>query len=167
MHGGATEKSCRCIDDMLDGEQNGTVGTVSSHRPTDPDGLVAQVRATRRRFPEWQLSGWPCDLEKAYKQVAASPEQLRLAIIVMWCATMGCSAFFIPLCQLVGGKSPPLNFARFPAWLCEVAASLFARIGSFALRRRHQSRGAGAHRSLGQLVLRTAVRADGLGFNAE
>ena len=33
---------------------------------------------------------------------------------------------FIPLCQLFGGKSPPLNFARYAGWLCEVSASLFA-----------------------------------------
>ena len=46
MHGGTTDRSCRCIDDMLLGEQNGTVGTVSPHRPIDPDGLVAQVCAT-------------------------------------------------------------------------------------------------------------------------
>ena len=130
MHGGATDRSCRCIDDMLLGEQNGTVGTVSSHRPTDPDGLVAQVRATRRRFPEWQLSGWPCDLEKAYKQVPGCSYQLRLAVIVMWSVTMACPVFFVPLCQLFGGKSPPLNFARFPAWLCEMAASLFALAAS-------------------------------------
>ena len=55
MHGGATERKCQNIDDMLMGEQNSTVGTVSSHRPTDPDGLVAQVRAVRRRFPQCRL----------------------------------------------------------------------------------------------------------------
>ena len=74
--GGAVEKSCRCIDDLLVGEQNDTVGTVSSHRPTDPDGLVAQVRAVRRRFPRANLRGWPCDLEKAYEQVPGDPNQI-------------------------------------------------------------------------------------------
>lgn len=70
QHGRATQRSCRCIDDMLAGEQNNTVGTVSSHRPTDPDGLVTQARAVRRRFPALKLLGWPCDLEKAYKQAS-------------------------------------------------------------------------------------------------
>ena len=93
MHGDATDRSCRCIDDMLIGEQNGTVGTVSSHRPTDPDGLVAQVRATRRRFPKWQLSG-ALRFGKAYKQVPGCSYQLRLAIIVMWSVTMACPVFF-------------------------------------------------------------------------
>ena len=35
------------------------------------------------------------------------------------------AVFFLAYCQLFGGKSPPLNFARYPAWLCEVAAVLF------------------------------------------
>jgi len=34
--------------------------------------------------------------------------------------------FFMALCQMFGGKSPPLNFARYPAWLCECASTLFA-----------------------------------------
>ena len=69
QHGDAVEPSCRCIDDMLQGDHNATVGTSSSHRPTDPDGLAAQVRAVRRRYARARLRGWPCDLEKAYKHV--------------------------------------------------------------------------------------------------
>ena len=125
MHGGATESTCRCIDDMLMGEQNSTVGTVSSHRPTDPDGLAAQVRAVRRRFPSNRLQGWPCDLEKAYKQVPAAPHQLKWTVIVMWSTLHGHPVFFCTRCQLFGGKSPPLNFARYAAWLCEAASALF------------------------------------------
>ena len=34
-------------------------------------------------------------------------------------------AYFVPLGELFDGKSPPLNFVRFAAWLCEVAGSLF------------------------------------------
>ena len=49
QHGGAEGPSVRWTDDMLCGGQNDTVGTMSSHRPTDPDGLVAQTRAVRRR----------------------------------------------------------------------------------------------------------------------
>ena len=69
-------------------------------------------------------------MEKAYKQVPGCSYQLRLAVIVMWSVTMACPVFFVPLCQLFGGKSPPLNFARFPAWLCEMAAALFALAAS-------------------------------------
>ena len=67
QHGDADTPSCRGIDDMLQGGHNPTVGTASAHRPTDPDGLVAQVRAVRRRYSSSRLMGWPCDLEKAYK----------------------------------------------------------------------------------------------------
>lgn len=125
QHGGAEEPSVRCIDDMLCGGQNDTVGTVSSHRPTDPDGLVAQTRAVRRRYPNERLEGWPCDLEKAYKQVPGDPAMIMWVIIVIWSIAHGKPQYFVPLCQLFGGKSPPLNFARYAAWLCECAASLF------------------------------------------
>ena len=69
--------------------------------------------------------GWPCDLEKAYKQVPGDPALRQWATIVVWDPYNGKPAFFIPLCQLFGGKSPPLNFARYAAWLCEVAGPLF------------------------------------------
>ena len=45
QHGDAEEASCRNIDDLLHGEQNGTAGTTTSHRPTDADSLIAQTRA--------------------------------------------------------------------------------------------------------------------------
>ena len=59
LHGGAIEPSCRVIDDLLFGEQNSTVERFSSHRPTDVDGLAAQVRAVATRFPQRAISGWP------------------------------------------------------------------------------------------------------------
>ena len=125
QHGSATQPTCRDIDDMLVGEQNATVGTTSSHRPTDPDSLVAQVRAVRRRHNSHQLHGWPCDLKSAYKQVPNDPRLVRLSTIVQWSPEAQRAVFFLAFCQLFGGKSPPLNFARYPAWLCEVAAVLF------------------------------------------
>ena len=106
QHGGAEEPSVRCIDDMLCGGQNDTVGTVSAHQPTDPDGLVAQTRAVPRRYPRESLEGGPCDLEKAYKQVASDPEMIRLVIIILWSVHHGRPHYFGPLCQLFGGKSP-------------------------------------------------------------
>ena len=73
-----------------------------------------------------RLNGWPCDLKSAYKQVPSDPTLLWLTIIVIWNPVAMQPEFFVPLCQLFGGKSPPLNFARFAAWLVEVSASLFA-----------------------------------------
>ena len=43
----------------------------------------------------------------------------------MWSIRHGNLQYFVTLCQLFGGKSPPLNFARYAAWLCECAAALF------------------------------------------
>ena len=91
---------------MLKGCQNETVGMVSSHRTTDPDGLVSQARAVRRRYPKARLCGWPCDLEKAYKQVPGDPILLWLTIIVMWAPALQRPEFFVPLCQLFGGNPP-------------------------------------------------------------
>ena len=88
--------------------------------------VVAQVRAVRRRYPHLQLLGWPCDLEKAYKQVPGDPRQIKWIVIVVWSPRTLKPEYFVPMCQLFGGKSPPLNFARYAAWLCECAASLFA-----------------------------------------
>ena len=65
-------------------------------------------------------------MEKAYKQIPGDARRLALMIIVLWNPVLLEPAYFIPLCQLFGGKSPPLNFARYAAWLCEVAGSLFA-----------------------------------------
>ena len=33
---------------------------------------------------------------------------------------------WIALSQLFGGSSSPLNFSRYPAWMCEALAVLFA-----------------------------------------
>ena len=53
------------------------------------------------------------------------PDMIKWTIIVIWSVLHGCAQYFAPLCQLFGGKSPPLNFARYAAWLCECSASLF------------------------------------------
>ena len=77
------EPSVRCFDDPLYGGQNDTVGTVSAHRSTDPDGLVAQTRTVRRRYPREQLEGWPCDVGRACKQVAGDSSMIRWVIIIL------------------------------------------------------------------------------------
>ena len=87
LQGGATEPSCRVIDDLLFGEQNSTFERFSSHRPTDVDGLATQVRAVAHRFPRRLVSGWPSDFSKAYKQVPGEPAQLRYVVVAQWCPT--------------------------------------------------------------------------------
>ena len=77
--------TCRVIDDLLFGEQNATVERFSSHRPTDVDGLAAQVLAVAHRFATRAISGWPSDFSKAYKQVPGDPAQQRFVVVVQWC----------------------------------------------------------------------------------
>jgi hypothetical protein len=64
-------------------------------------------------------------LEKAYKQVPGDVTTMQWMTIAVWDPSSLQPAYFTPLCQLFGGKSPPLNFARYAAWLCETAGPLF------------------------------------------
>ena len=126
MHGSATVPTVRNIDNLLLGGQNSTVTTFSAHRPTNADGLLAQARCVQSRFPCSQLSGWPSDYEKAFKQVPGCPEQSHLVVLLQWDPTLKRVCTWLAYSQLFGGKSPPLNFSRYPAWICEIVAVLFA-----------------------------------------
>ena len=61
QHGDAVEAFARCIDDMLSGEQNATVGTMCLHRPTDVDGFVVQSRCVVSRFPQEKMQAFTSD----------------------------------------------------------------------------------------------------------
>ena len=126
MHGTATEPSIRNIDNLLVAGHNSTVATFCAHRPTDSDALLSQAKQVQQRFPEQQLAGWPSDYEKAFKQVPGDPTQIHMVVLVQWNPVLRKLAAWIAYSQLFGGKSPPLNFARFPAWTCQVVAVLFA-----------------------------------------
>ena len=65
-HGVAEKPSVRHIDDMRYVGQNATSGTVHSHRPTDADALVSQIRFVAVRRPGRKLSGWASDFVKAF-----------------------------------------------------------------------------------------------------
>lgn len=95
---------------------------LSPHRPTDVDGLAAQVRAVAAAFPSRANYGWPSDLAKAYKQVLGCPAQLRFVVVAQW-SSYRCRPFvWVARSQLFGGSCSPLNFARHPAWMCEALA---------------------------------------------
>ena len=107
LHGGATEPTCRVIDDLLFGEHISTVERFSSHRPTDVDGLVAQVRAVATRFPHRAMSGWPIDFAKAYEQVLGDPAQFRCVVVAQWCPYRCRPILWVARSQLFGGSSSP------------------------------------------------------------
>ena len=123
-HGDAIDPAVRNIDDLLAGGQNETCGTTHSHRPTDVDGLVAQARAVADHFEGEEIAGWTSDYSKAFKQIPADPTENGAIVLVQWCPERKCLAFFVSYCQVFGSKNAPLNFSRFPAWACEVHASL-------------------------------------------
>jgi len=125
-HGEAVAPSVRNIDDLLFGEQNDVTGTMSSHKPTDVDALVAQVRAATVRFGCDELIGWKSDYSKAFKQVPSSPGQIEDFVVCQHDPHMQCPAYFKTFSQLFGGKSAPLNFSRYPEWASEVMSSLWA-----------------------------------------
>ena len=125
MHGDATEETIRNVDDLLIGEQNGTVGTLSAHRPTDADALVAQTRAVAERFPKSKLEAWKSDFSKAFKQIPCCPDQFGYVVVAQYSPTAKCVVFFRVLSQVFGGKSAPLNFSRYPAMLVECMVILF------------------------------------------
>jgi len=89
------------------------------------DGIVAQVRAIAEHSPDESLVGWLSDFSKAYKQIPGDPQQLRDVVIAQYDPTRNDAAYFVPLCLVFGSKTAPLDFARFPAVMCEMVARLF------------------------------------------
>ena len=108
------------------GEQNATVGTATTHRPTDMDGLAAQTRAAQERFPGEPLSGFTSDFAKACKQVPADPAYIDDYIIAQYDPDAPGVIFWRALTLLFGGKCTPLQFSRCPAWFAFVMAALIA-----------------------------------------
>ena len=112
-HGGAQEPSCRVIDDMLEGGQNDAAGTSDTRVPSDLDMWAAQIRAAAERFDEallWHAS----DFAKAYRQQTADPATAHYNCIVVYDPDRRRPVLALPVAQLFGGKSSPLNFARVP-----------------------------------------------------
>ena len=109
-HGDSIDPSVRNIDNLRTGKQNHTAGTTSSHRPTDADALVAQVRAITAAYPGVKILGWTSDFSKAYKQVPGDPSQVRFVVLVQFCPTAKRAVFLNPLSNVFGSKSAPFFF---------------------------------------------------------
>lgn len=124
LHGGATEPTCRVIEDLLSVNIFCIVERFSSHRPADVDGPATRSRAESRRPPRRAVSGWPSDLSKAYKRMPGDLAQLRFVAVAQWCHYHCRPVLWIVSSQLCGGSSSPLNSARYTAWMCEALAVL-------------------------------------------
>ena len=68
---------------------------------------------------------WTSDFAKAYRQVAQSVKQLHLTVVAQWCPQLKKAVFIISAGQLFGGKTPPQNFSRHPAWWCYLMAPMY------------------------------------------
>ena len=122
QHAGATEPTCRLIDDALAGGQNKASGSQFTHRPTDVDSWISQVRCISEHFPNDALEQFASDFAKAYKQVPGDPSLANLATIAQYSPRHKCTVFFRGRTQFFGGKSCPVNFARIPDWGCHMLA---------------------------------------------
>ena len=69
MHGGATEESCRVIDDGKARGHNADSANTAAHRPADLDLVIAICRLIAEAFPGEKLAGFPSDFKSAYRQV--------------------------------------------------------------------------------------------------
>ena len=75
MHGGATEESCRVIDDGKAQGHSADSANTAAHRPADLDLVVAICRAIAEAFPGEELAGYPSDFKSAYGRVTSDPGQ--------------------------------------------------------------------------------------------
>ena len=125
QHGGASEPSCRNIDDCLQGGQNDSVGLQYTNRPADQDAWAALNRGMQERFPEQNLAGLTSDFKGAYKQDTADPHQATLFAVTTWDDERKMKVIGLAVAQLFGGSSAPLNFTRIPDWCCHMMAFFF------------------------------------------
>ena len=84
MHGGATEESCRVIDDGRSRGHNADSANTAAHRPADLDLLAAVCRLIAETFPHEPMSGFPSDFKSAYRQVPSDPGQALDFVIASW-----------------------------------------------------------------------------------
>ena len=100
---------------MLSGEQNVTVGTMCSHRPTDVDGFVVQSRCVVSHLLQENMQAFTSDFASAYKQVSGKPEDVNKYIIGQWSPARKCVLFYVAVSLVFGGSGAPVQSARFPA----------------------------------------------------
>ena len=124
-HGNATEWAVRVIDDFRAGLINDACSYCSVHRPATHDDVVASVMVAREGYGSEEVMSWTSDFAKAYRQVAQSVKQLHLTVVAQWCPHLKKSVFIISAGQLFGGKTPPQNFSRHPAWWCYLMAPMY------------------------------------------
>ena len=126
MHGGATEESCRVIDDGKARGHNADSANTAAHVPADLDQEVAILRETAETFAGEPIGGFPSDFKLAYRQVTACPMQALQSVVASWHVDRLVPVFFLAVTQLFGSGNAPLNFTRYADFCCRALAALFA-----------------------------------------
>ena len=126
MHGGATEESCRVIDDGKARGHNADSANTAAHVPADLDQEVAILRQTAETFAGEPIGGFPSDFKSAYRQVTACPMQALQFVVASWDAERLVPVFFLAVTQLFGSGNAPLNFTRYADFCCRSLAALSA-----------------------------------------
>ena len=136
QHGGAVEPTCRLIDDALAGGQNRASGSQHTHRPTDLDAWIAQVRVVKELYPNEPIEQFASDFASAYKQVPGDPALANLAVITQWSPIVKKPVFFVGRTQFFGGQKLPSEL-RSGSGLGVPPDGQSLRDAAFALCRRH------------------------------
>ena len=100
MHGGATEESCRVIDDGKARGHNADSANTAAHRPADLDLLAAVCVLLSIAFPLEALAGFPSDFKGAYRQVPSDPGQALDFVIASWDTDRMAQVFFLAVSQV-------------------------------------------------------------------
>ena len=100
--GGAGNPAVRLIDDALEGRR------------------MVQVR-----FPQFASSQFSGDFIKERVLTGSSGTNLSgFAVMVQWHLRKRRPVFLVNSTQFSGGKSSPVNFAKFPNWCCHALATM-------------------------------------------
>ena len=120
MHGGATEESCRVIDDGRSRGHNSDSAKTAAHRTADLELLAAVCRLIAEAFPHEPLSGFPSDLKSAYRRVPSDARQALDFVIASWDTDRMAQVFPMPVSQVFGSGNAPLNFTEMPISVSEL-----------------------------------------------
>ena len=110
MHGGATEESCRVIDDGKARGHNADSANTAAHVPADLVLMVAILRIVAKTFAMEPIGVFPSDFKSAYRQVTACPLQALQFVVASWDTDRQSQVFFMAATQLFGSGNAPLNF---------------------------------------------------------
>ena len=69
MHGGATEESCRVMNDGKARGCNGDSANSATHRPADHDLVATMAGRVAELFPPMPAAGFPSFFEFAHRRV--------------------------------------------------------------------------------------------------